>query len=67
MYVDLDTDDIFMQYDSGQEGRWAMILFVASYNFSQRITKVYLICDTTADDPSITAEGDTAIPLTYVS
>ena len=44
-----------------------MILFVTSYNFSQRITKVYLLCDSTADNPSITAEGDIVTPLTYVS
>ena len=67
MYVDSDTDDIFMQYDGGQDGRWVMILFVTSYNFSQRITKVYLLCDSSATDPSITAEGDIVTPLTYVS
>ena len=67
MYIDSDTDDIVIQYDDGQDGRWVMILFVTSYNFSQRITKVYLLCDSTADNPSITAEGDTVTPLTYVS
>ena len=42
-------------------------LGVSLVSMSFRVTIVYLTCDPNADTPIITADGDGATPLTYVS
>ncbi|XP_011403558.1 PREDICTED: uncharacterized protein LOC105312531 [Amphimedon queenslandica] len=51
MYIDSSTGNNYLQYDNGQDSR---------------VTKVYLTCDQNADTPSITADGDVELSLTYI-
>jgi hypothetical protein len=64
----MDGDSTYLQYVNGEDNRYAICYssISAVYHELCRITKVYLVCDQTAEAPTFTADGDAAEQLTYV-